>query len=661
MQMDTTCNPLPDNSSVTRNLTDTQASVTDHGRPLWRATTLAGRSIVLRPHTKTSLALLSSLPAALIPCAGTTPQSVEMALTRPNIVLILCDDLGADDLGIAGNLHGRTPNIDALARASVRFADFTVNPVCAPSRASLLTGRHFLRTGVAHVHGGKDFVHRNEVLLPQYLRDAGYATGMWGKWHNGTAEGYFPWQRGFDEVYMADLYRHRATSGTWQDGSRSTSAEWADKFIVDHAIKFIRRHRDGPFFAFLPTLTPHGPHDAPADLVDAYKSRGLAEGPARLFAMIEFFDLQIGRLLKVLEEEHLEDNTVVVFLSDNGPNHDGHFSPIERELRRVRGLRGWKGDIWEGGVRSPLFIRWPGKIASREVSMPVQMCDLFPTLLEFVGIGDKTDGSKPIDGLSLLNLLTRRDPEPIPERPIFNYANPGWPPAADRPYSPMGMRDEYRPIAPEDKPLLDAETQVISLRQGDFKLLLNAELNTNWVDQPRGDYQLIHLPSDPTENHDVQAKHPQVFQEMRRDLLGWFDRMRAEPHSFSAPSWSVTAQHEAIVIATGALRIAPGMRNTVTHLEGWRVADAYADYELEIETAGIYRIEATGEEISPSEFAAVVRGENYGRNPVPASGIYLPAGKIEIRVRMANPPAGSDPKLRFLRLVRLPASNTAQQ
>ena len=121
----------------------------------------------------------------------------------PNFLVILLDDLGWSDLGCHGNSIISTPNIDQLASESVRFHNFYVNPVCAPTRASLLTGRHFLRTGVAHVHGGKDFVHLEETLLPEYLKQQGYATGMWGKWHSGHAAGYFPWERGFDQAYMA--------------------------------------------------------------------------------------------------------------------------------------------------------------------------------------------------------------------------------------------------------------------------------------------------------------------------------------------------------------------------------------------------------------------------------------------------------------------------
>lgn len=498
----------------------------------------------------------------------------------PNILLILCDDLGADDLGSAGNAWSRTPHLDALAAGSVRFSDFTVNPVCAPSRATLLTGRHFLRTGVAHVHGGKDYVHRDEILLPQRLRAAGYATGMWGKWHNGTTEGYLPWQRGFDEVYMADLYRHRATTGLVQDGSRVAHPGWADAVLVDYTIDFMRRHRDRPFFAFLPTMTPHGRHDAPEELVATYQARGLGDGPARLFAMVEFLDSQVGRLFAALESEGLADDTLVLFLSDNGPNHDGHFSPAERELRRVRGLRGWKGDIWEGGVRSPLFVRWPRRFSPRAVATPVQLADLFPTLCAAAGISLDAHPSR-LDGADLLPLLTQTGP--YPTRPIFNYANPGWPPS-DQPYSPMGIRDEYHPVAPEDKPALEARRQVISLREDSFKLLLNADLNVRRVEDPWDDFTLVHLAADPTETRDVKELFPEEFSRLRSTLLTHFDAMKQEPHSFTAPRFLLTACQplQLRLPAAAPTRLSPGLRNTVNRLHGWTTRGQFADYHLEL-------------------------------------------------------------------------------
>ena len=507
----------------------------------------------------------------------------------PNILLILCDDLGVDDLGFAGNLVARTPNIDALAGESATFNSFTVNPVCAPSRATLLTGRHFLRTGVSHVHGGKDFIHLDEILLPERLREVGYATGMWGKWHNGTADGYLPWQRGFDEVYMADLYRHRCTTGTCQDETRVNHEDWADRVIANYAIDFIHRNRHQPFFAFLSTMTPHGPHDAPEDLVASYEARGFGPAPARLFAMIESLDMQVGRIISQLEQEELTRNTLVLFLSDNGPNHDEHFTPEERALRKVQGLRGWKGDIWEGGVRAPLLMRWPDHIRPQTVVPPVQMADLFPTLCHAASVATPLLDSEELDGHSLWPILDGTS-DPVADRTIFNYANPGWPPSPHLPYSVHGIRDEYRPIPPPEKPTMDPETQVISIRRGRFKLLLNAELNTHWVDHPQSDYRLIDLHSDPQERLDTQTQFPDVFVLLRQDLLNWFCAMREEPHSFTAPVWRIRTDRPTTIQVTGAWRLSSDLKNTVHCLVGWSRKNAAADYTIDVAVSGYFRI-----------------------------------------------------------------------
>ena len=151
---------------------------------------------------------------------------------KPNIILIQADDLGFCDLAIHGNTFAETPALDNLAKNGMQFSNFYVNSVCAPTRASLLTGRHFLRTGVSHVHGGKDFIHLEETLLPEALKENGYVTGMWGKWHSGKTAGYFPWQRGFDEAYMAQLYKHENSRG-YLNGELVEHQKWASEVITD--------------------------------------------------------------------------------------------------------------------------------------------------------------------------------------------------------------------------------------------------------------------------------------------------------------------------------------------------------------------------------------------------------------------------------------------
>ncbi len=197
----------------------------------------------------------------------------------PNFVIVLFDDLGWDDLGFHGNRIIETPNLDAFAAQSARYSDFYVNPVCAASRASLLTGRFFLKTGVSHVHGGKDFMSADETTIAQVLQQNGYATDMWGKWHNGTGERYDPWQRGFDEAFAARLYKHRNAEGLL-NGQPVFTEKWADELIVDYTIDFMERNRHNPFFGFVSLLSPHTPLVAPEAVVQKYLDKGLSKNLA---------------------------------------------------------------------------------------------------------------------------------------------------------------------------------------------------------------------------------------------------------------------------------------------------------------------------------------------------------------------------------------------
>jgi len=487
------------------------------------------------------------------------------------------DDMGFDDLGLHGNPRAQTPHLDALGRASVRFSNFTVHPVCAPSRAALMTGRHFLRTGVSHVHGGKDFLHLDEVTIAQLVRRAGYATGMWGKWHLGTAPGYCPWERGFDEAYMADLYRHQATSGSF-NGRPVTHDGWADAVVVDYAIDFIARHADRPWFAYVASMTPHAPHHAPPEYVARFTTQGLSEPLAKIHAMISLFDEQMGRLLAALDQHGVADDTVVLFMSDNGPAIDRcDLSDADRALRSFSGLRGWKGDIWENGVRSPLFARcgrcWAPAVRDDAVEMP----DIFPTLLELAGVA-LPPRHAPLDGRSLGPLLTGQSGV-AQATSVFNYANPGWP-SGTVTYSPDGIRNEYNPVAPEDKPALRCAEQVLSIRRGPWKLLLNPQINDDPTEIQ--DVWLVNLDSDPGERRNLAARHADLVDELRQELAAWWAAIVCAPHAFSAPYYRLPDGAAAALVVPGKTpyRCAPSLRNTVQFLKQWHAPGQFADYHL---------------------------------------------------------------------------------
>ncbi|MFP6762046.1 MAG: arylsulfatase, partial [Planctomycetaceae bacterium] len=317
------------------------------------------------------------------------------------------DDQGWGDLSVNGNKNLSTPRIDSLAGDGATLQHFYVCSVCAPTRAEFLTGRYYSRTGVSGVTRGEGRLNLDETTIADVFHEAGYATGIFGKWHNGTQPPYHPCDRGFDEFYGF-------TSGHWGhyfspplDHNRQRVR--GQGFIVDdftsHAIAFIEACRERPFFCYVPVNTPHSPMFVPDQFYRKFDGRDPEmrhRDPGRedvmmtraALALCENIDWNVGRILRKLDELQLRENTIVVYFSDNGPN----------SWRWNGGLKGRKGSIDEGGVRSPFLIRWPGRIAAGSVLPQVTgAIDLLPTLADLAGIQART--RKPQDGRSFAPLV----------------------------------------------------------------------------------------------------------------------------------------------------------------------------------------------------------------------------------------------------------------
>ena len=351
--------------------------------------------------------------------SGARAQSPRGA--RPNVVIILADDQGWGDLSVSGNTNLSTPHVDSLARDGALFERFYVCPVCAPTRAEFLTGRYHARGGVRGVTSGGERLNLDERTIAQAFREAGYATGAFGKWHNGSQFPYHPNARGFEEYYGF-------TSGHWgqyfdpeldHNGRLVRGKGYITDDLTNHAIDFIAAHKDRPFFCYLPFNTPHSPMQVPDRYFEKFahfepKMRAtdpqLEEIPMTraALAMCENIDWNVGRVLKSLDDLRLADNTIVIYFSDNGPN----------SWRWNGGMKGRKGSVDEGGVRAPFFIRWPGHIrAGSRVSPIAGAIDLLPTLADLAGI--PPGNAKPLDGRSLKPLLTGESAN-WPDRMIFS-------------------------------------------------------------------------------------------------------------------------------------------------------------------------------------------------------------------------------------------------
>lgn len=562
---------------------------------------------------------------------------------RPNFIIVQLDDLGWDDLSQHGNEILETPHIDAFAKQSVRFDNFYVNPVCAPTRASLLTGRHFLKTGVSHVHGGKDFLNLNETTIAEVFKNAGYATGMWGKWHSGHTDGYFPWERGFDEAYMAKLYQHENCSGVF-NGEQVQHSAWADEVITDYAIRFMEKHRDEPFFAYLSYLTCHSPLHAPEEYVRKYQQKGLSENLATLYGMIDHFDFYFQRLLDCIDELGLAENTVILFMSDNGPAiENGKLTDEDRRIRYVNQLRGHKGNIWENGVKSPLFVRWQGHFKPGEVDALADVTDILPTLMDLAGI-PLPENSLPLDGRSFRAVLSNPAAELDGEKISFNYAHPAWQPT-DAPWTPEGVLDEYRPLTPEMKANLNYHNQVISVRNGRYKLLLNPEVSQSSLVLDDG-FALFDIRNDPREEVNLINEKPEIARDLKSRLEQWFTGVKNTDGSFSMPVFLIgdDGAKSSVIMAKGPSRISSDLKNTFNCLTGWENTGALAEYRIRVVTPGSYQVVLHHDSTEPSgaEMELAVNDQTrkvviQDNQRVEFSRIDLRKGDDTLRISLSKP------------------------
>jgi len=461
---------------------------------------------------------------------------------RPNIVLILADDMGYGDFGCFNGGLSRTPALDALAREGVCLTQhYSASPVCAPARASLLTGRYPHRTGALDTleMRGLDRMALRERTIADLLRAAGYVTGLVGKWHNGALDPrHHPTARGFDEFVGFSGGWHRYFG--WRI-ERATAAgasvlkddgRYLTDVFTDEAIAFVRRHRRERFFLDLSYNAPHYPLESRAEDLAPYRERGdLTLGVSQIYAMIARMDHGIARVLEALREEGLEESTLVLFTSDNGPQFGG-----EGEMCTTRfncGFAGAKLLVYEGGIRLPMLVRWPAGIAGRRrIDDLVHFTDWLPTLLAVAGVEPPRD--RALDGVDVLPLL-RGERGRVNERRFWQWNR----------YAPHGecnaaMRDgPWKLVRPAIRELMivgrrdwemDEESKADPGRYADIRRDPLPDRRFG----PPPPSQLFDLASDPEERHDRAAAEPGRVARMEAALAAWFedvesDRRRGEP------------------------------------------------------------------------------------------------------------------------------------
>ncbi|MBU3023656.1 arylsulfatase [Aestuariibacter sp. A3R04] len=435
---------------------------------------------------------------------------------QPNIVIMLTDDQGYGDIGMHNNPHLKTPNIERIAKHGMEMKHFITYPNCSATRAGLLTGRYPYRTGVTAVTQVDHFMRGDEVTLAEVLAENGYKTGIFGKWHLGDNHPMRPTDQGFQEAlvhkgggigqaagpagntYFDPILEHNNVSKPY-DG-------YSDDIFTEAAMAFVENNQSSPFLVYLATNLPHLPLQVPDDLAKPYRDMGLHEDNARVYGMISSIDYNVGRVLDKLDALNLTDDTIVIFMSDNGPRHR-RTKNDSIPGRWTANLRGTKTSVYDAGIRVPFFVQWPGNIAPGSSTAQMgTVIDLFPTLLDAAGV--KNTSPAPIDGQTLLPLW-KNDVDSLEDRDFFVQMHYGPTPFK---YMHFAVRtNQYKLVSPHDFPhgIVHQPTD-----HELFHVLKNLEL-----------YDIRH---DPSERVNIASEHPDIVNAMLERYEQWFDDVTEE-------------------------------------------------------------------------------------------------------------------------------------
>ena len=462
---------------------------------------------------------------------------------KPNILLILADDMGWGDMNVNGNNIVETPALNRLVNESLSFDRFYVCPLSAPTRSEMLTGRYFLRTGVSSVTSGYENMRTDETTIAEVLKENGYTTGCFGKWHNG---GYFkqhPNRQGFDEFvgfcvghlgyYFDATYLH--------NDDEIKSSGYSTDFFTEKALDFVDNSKDKSFFCYVAYNVPHSPFQVPEKYFLKYKEKGLNDELSTIYGMVENMDENIDKLLNKLEQLKIRDNTIVIFLSDNGPN----------TYRYNGNMKGKKGSVDEGGVRVPFYISWPGIINAGITPQLAQDIDILPTLLGLCNI--KYDPVKPIDGVDLSDII-------------------------------------YTKCKPFDRYIFSRQANANldicngSVRDNNYRLV-----------RSRKDTLLFNLINDPSQKRDIFEDEPEVGQTLLEALLKWekelvsgYEPVTTIQAGFPDEKKFTLPVQDAIL--SGKIRYS-SIHPNQSHTENWQQDGDSIFWNLTIHNPGTYHVE----------------------------------------------------------------------
>ena len=486
--------------------------------------------------------------------------------TPPNVILIITDDQGYGDLSFNGNPNIITPALDNFAAESVRFNNFYVSPVCAPTRSSLMTGRYSLRTGVRDTYNGGAIMASSEVTLAEMLKQANFTTGIFGKWHLGDNYPSRPSDQGFDEslIHLAggmgqvgDFTNYFKKDKSyfdpilWHNNEQKPYKGYCSDIFTENAIEFIEKNKNNPFFCYLSFNAPHNPLQVPDEYYQAYKTLDPTDGidpelipnekisektkdnTRKVYAMVTNIDDNLKKLFNKVDELGIKDNTIVIFMTDNGPQH----------ARYVAGMKGRKSSVYNGGIRVPFFLRFPAMFSgNQEVNQITAHIDLLPTLSKLCNVEMPRD--RKIDGRSFIPSINS---EKLPERSFFSYWTRKYP-------------ELYNNIA---------------LQRGQFKLIGKTDYNS-----PIEKFELYDTYNDPFEKNNLVTQKKSIALSLKKEMHQTFLELVNSENLKNPPRIMLGSDFESPVYLN---RNDAGGQRAV-----WSQEQAYSFWKVDINKEGLY-------------------------------------------------------------------------
>ncbi|WP_242203184.1 arylsulfatase [Aestuariivivens insulae] len=476
---------------------------------------------------------LKSIPFIIYCCLSLSAiTSLAQDKQHPNVIVIITDDQGYGDLGATGNPHVKTPVIDRFSRENIRFNNFYVSPVCAPTRSSLMTGRYSLRTGIRDTYNGGAIMASNEVTIAEMLKQVNYKTGVFGKWHLGDNYPSRPSDQGFDESLIhlsggmgqvGDITTYFKGNTSyfdpvlWHNNEKKQFKGYCSDIFADQAIQFIESNKDAPFFCYLAFNAPHTPLQVPETYYQQYKdinpesgfdndnkpfpkmTEKDKEGARKVYAMVSNIDDNIGKLLKKLDALAIADNTLIIFMTDNGP----------QQTRYVGGMRGLKGNVYQGGVRVPFYIKLPDTLnRNKDIETTSAHIDIMPTIAELCHV--ELPKNKKIDGKSLLPLMLDENVD-WANRSLFFYWTRRYP-------------ELYNNIA---------------LLKGHHKLVGHTNYNASVFD-----FELFDLKKDPYEQNNIVLDHKIIATNLKKEIDKTYNELITSENLINQPRIIVGSKSE---------------------------------------------------------------------------------------------------------------------